>query len=52
MSESAEKKRRYNRKLEFANAMTRWQSHEPSKWRIITWYAWVKSMPKKEDFDL
>lgn len=52
MSESAQKKHRHNLKLEFANALAQWRIHEPCKLRIISWYKWLKSMPKKEDFYL
>lgn len=52
MSESTEKRRRYNLKVEFADALAQWQRCEPHKWRIILWHRWLKSMPKKEDFGL
>lgn len=45
MSESREKKLRYNRKLEFISHFDEWLATEPPIWRIFSWRKWKKARP-------
>lgn len=45
MSESREKKRRYNARLEYIAAFNRWLSSEPPMILIFSWHKWKKSRP-------
>lgn len=51
MSERQEKKKRYNRRLEFIAAFEKWLNSEPSMLRIFRWRKWKKSRPTWEATD-
>ena len=49
MSERQEKKKRYNRRLEFIAAFDKWLNSEPSMIRIFQWRKWKNSRPIWEE---
>lgn len=49
MSESREKKLRYNRRLEFIAEFNKWLSAEPPMIRLYAWYKWKKRRPVWEE---
>lgn len=49
MSEKQEKKKRYNRRLEFIAEFDKWLNSEPSMIRIFKWRKWKKNRPIWED---
>lgn len=49
MSESREKKLRYNRRLEFIAKFGKWLESEPPMFRILAWHKWKKSRPVWEE---
>lgn len=48
MSESKERKRRYNEKLALVAAYELWVMNEPPKWKLISHVKWQKKRPKIE----
>lgn len=48
MSESKERKRRYNEKLALVAAYELWVLNEPPKWKLISHMKWRKKRPKIE----
>lgn len=48
MSESKERKRRYNEKLALAAAYEHWVMTEPPKWKLISHMKWRKRRPRIE----
>ena len=48
MSERQEKKRRYNKKLEYIADFNKWLNEEPPMLRFISWHSWKKTRPKGE----
>ena len=49
MSESREKKRRYNLKLEYIAHFDRWINREPPMILFWRWRKWLKSRPVWDD---
>jgi hypothetical protein len=45
MSESREKKRRYNLRLEYISQFNDWLYREPPMWMFWKWRKWKKSKP-------
>ena len=45
MSESREKKRRYNERLEFIREFQSWMDMIPPRWRVISFLRWLRQMP-------
>ena len=45
MSESREKKRRYNLRLEYISSFSSWLDAEPPMWMFWKWRKWKKSKP-------
>ena len=45
MSESSERKERYNRNLEYMAHFQSWANSEPPVFRIFTWHRWLKRRP-------
>lgn len=45
MSESREKKRRYNLRLEHIALFDKWLAAEPPMFRLIAWHRWKKNKP-------
>ena len=45
MSESREKKRRYNLRLEYISSFSSWLDNEPPMWLFWRWRKWKKSKP-------
>ncbi len=52
MSESREKKRRYNLKLEYIARFGNWLDSEPPLWMFWRWRRWKASRPVFDDGDL
>ena len=52
MSESREKKLRYNRKMEFMAKFDDWYNSEPPLLFFIAWIKWLRRRPRLEHFDL
>lgn len=48
MSESKERKRRYNEKLALVAAYEHWVMTEPPKWKLISHRRWQKRRPRIE----
>ena len=49
MSESREKKRRYNLRLEYISCFSNWLDNEPPMWMFWKWRKWKKSKPVWDD---
>lgn len=49
MSESREKKRRYNEKLQYIAEFNRWLAQEPPFWALIRWIRWKRARPVRRD---
>ena len=49
MSERQEKKKRYNRRLEFIATFDKWLATEPAIIRIFKWRKWKKNRPIWEE---
>ena len=45
MSESREKKRRYNLRLEYISQFSDWLDREPPMWMFWAWRKWKKGKP-------
>lgn len=45
MSESREKKTRYNRRLQYIARFSKWLEEEPPLWNIVAWRRWRKRRP-------
>lgn len=45
MSESREKKRRYNLRLEYISHFSNWLDSEPPMWMFWRWRKWKNSRP-------
>ena len=50
MSERAEKKRRYNQKLEFIRKFEVWLASEPPMILFWAWRKWKKNRPVLQDY--
>ena len=51
MSERQEKKRRYNRRLEYIAEFQKWLNREPSMLRAFSWHRWKRERPVWEEED-
>lgn len=49
MSESREHKRRYNQRLQYIAAFSKWLESEPPMIRLIAWARWKKQRPVWEE---
>ena len=49
MSESREKKRRYNLRLEYISQFSDWLNSEPPIWMFKKWRKWKNSKPVWDD---
>lgn len=49
MSESREKKKRYNQRLEFVARFERWVASEPPMITFWRWRRWLRERPVWED---
>lgn len=49
MSESREKKRRYNQRLQYIAEFGKWLDAEPPMVRIFAWWRWKKQRPVWEE---
>lgn len=45
MSESREKKRRYNERLDYIREFSGWLAGCPPKWRVFRFMKWLGGMP-------
>lgn len=45
MSESREKKRRYNERLAYISEFRAWLGGAPPKWRVFSFIRWLNAMP-------
>ena len=45
MSESREKKTRYNLRLQYISRFSTWLVNEPPMWNIVAWRRWKKRLP-------
>jgi len=45
MSESREKKRRYNERLAYIREFRAWLAGAPPKWRVFSFLHWLGTMP-------
>ena len=45
MSESREKKRRYNERLEYIREFQSWICESPPRWRLFSFLSWLRRMP-------
>ena len=45
MSESREKKTRYNLRLQYISRFSGWMANEPPMWNIVAWRRWKKRRP-------
>ena len=52
MSERQEKKKRYNRRLEFIARFDKWLRNEPPIWRFFKWHRWKKNRPMWEETEI
>ena len=51
VSESREKKRRYNERLEYIAHFEKWMKEEPPVWRLLAWHKWQKNRPVRKQRD-
>lgn len=49
MSERQEKKKRYNRRLQYIAEFNRWLAQEPPRWKLVAWSRWKKQRPRWEE---
>lgn len=45
MSESREKKRRYNERLAYIQEFRSWMDSAPPRWRMFSFLRWLRQMP-------
>jgi hypothetical protein len=49
MSEKQEKRKRFERRMEYVSEFNAWLMKEPPMWKFRAWLHWKKTRPAMED---